>query len=370
MSRKIISCALTDLGRKRTENEDNFVWVKELWGKPSATLLGAIDGVGGYEGGAEAALIAKQTIEEYLQNFSFGAPLQLLKEAIINANNNIHVRRATHPDLSRMSCVLSVAVLDAEKEMMYIGHVGDSRGYVYRNGQMLKVTKDHSVVGMKEDNGFLTEEEAMQHPRRNEISKMLGEVNLTNDDPERYIEMSEHSFLPGDIALFCSDGLTDLVNKADMSAILSQPGTLRKKAQSLIARANDLGGKDNITVTLAGYNAPKKQTGKKADNKNIIEVPIIESDESETITNALSSKRSKKKVSWVLYVGLAALLGFAANWWGTRSWLNTPVPVPLKDTVYLRVDSLGKIDTLWHDTLINATDTIYKNSSKDSIPQY
>lgn len=174
MNRKIDVYAQTDLGRKREENEDNFIAVPALWSRASRALIGAIDGVGGYEGGAEAALISKQTIEDYFQNFSFGAPLQLLKEAAVAANNAIYEARRQNVELGRMSCVLSVAVLDADKELMYVAHVGDSRGYVYRNGAMLKITRDHSSVGMKEDSGYLTEEEAMQHPRRNEINKMVG----------------------------------------------------------------------------------------------------------------------------------------------------------------------------------------------------
>ena len=93
MSRTIVSHVQTDIGRRRDNNEDSFVWLQNLWGKSSTTLIGAIDGVGGYEGGEEAAAIAKTTIENYLQHFSFGAPLQLLKEAIISANNNIHKKR-------------------------------------------------------------------------------------------------------------------------------------------------------------------------------------------------------------------------------------------------------------------------------------
>ena len=369
VGRKIISHVQTDVGRKRTENEDNFVWLPSLWQKDELTLIGAIDGVGGYEGGAEAAEMAKKTIEEYLLNFSFGSPLQLLKEAIINANNKIVEIRRSNADLGRMSCVLSVAILDAAKEMMYVGHVGDSRGYVYRNGEMLKVTKDHSSVGTKEDSGYLTEEEAMHHPRRNEISKMLGEIIIDAEDSEGYIDMTEHSFLPFDIALFCSDGLTDLVTKAQMAEILSQEKTLSEKAQLLINKANELGGKDNITVALADYKS-KKSDSKKI-YKRAIEVPIGEAGvEAEKVT---TKKTTRKKKGWLLLIPLAFLLGFAANWNGTKNFFQPEAAENVVDSLSYKIDTLPVVDSLHlqlTDSLQQATDTIRSDSARNNLIGY
>ena len=369
-ARKIISHVQTDLGRRRHENEDNFVWLPSLWQKDELTLIGAIDGVGGYDGGAEAAEIAKKMIEEYLLNFSAGAPLHLLKEAIINANNKIVEIRRSNATLERMSCVLSVAILDAVKEMMYVGHVGDSRGYVFRNGEMLKVTKDHSSVGMKEDSGYLTEEEAMHHPRRNEISKMLGEIMIDAEDSEGYIDMTEHSYLPFDIALFCSDGLTDLVTKAQMVGILSQEKTLSEKAQMLIDKANELGGKDNITVALADYKA-KKSDSKKL-YKRAIEVPIDE--EGAPLTNLTTTKKTRKKKGWLLLIPLAFLLGFAANWNGTKNWFPPKAADNVVVSLSYKMDTLPVNDSLYplrHDTMLQqATDTIKKDTARNNLIGY
>lgn len=366
MSRKIISHVRTDVGRRREANEDNFVWVAGLWGKPELTLIGAIDGVGGYEGGAEAALITKTTIEEYLQNFSFGTPLQLLKEAIINANNKIFEVRHTDQNLQRMSCVLSVAILDAQKEMMYIGHVGDSRGYVFRNETMLKLTKDHSTVGIKEDSGYLSEEEAMAHPRRNEISKMLGEHELDAEDSESYIDMTEHSFLPFDIALFCSDGLTDLVTQAQMIEILSQDISLEQKTQLLVDKANEFGGKDNITVALADYKS-KKSDSKKI-YKRAIEVPIT--DDGATVESLTEKKPRGKKKGSLIWILLAFLIGFLANWWGTGSWVQ-PKTENVVDSLVYTVDTLPEHDSvIAPDTLLQATDTIQADSTRNNLIGY
>lgn len=371
MSRTVVLYGQTDLGRRREENEDNFIAVPGLWGTPCRALAGAIDGVGGYEGGAEAALIAKETIEEYLQHFSFGAPLQLLKEAAIAANNKIFEQRREHATLSRMSCVFSVAVLDADKEMMYIAHVGDSRGYVYRNGSMLKITRDHSSVGMKEDNGYLTETEAMQHPRRNEISKMAGEQFLDAEDSSNYFDITEHSFLPEDIALFCSDGLTDLVTQAQMAEILSSPGSLPFKTQQLIDKANELGGKDNITVVLATYTVAKKPGRKRT--KEAIEIPIAEPHyESNEVMPVMNTPSAKKKIQ-LLPLIIAFFVGFLVNWTGTRSFFATKEqPAAVPDTIAVPVDSLPVLDSTrlrQLDTLINATDTIYRDSVRRNALQ-
>ncbi|MBO9620247.1 MAG: serine/threonine-protein phosphatase [Niabella sp.] len=374
MSRRIDVYAQTDLGRKREENEDNFIAVPALWGTASKALIGAIDGVGGYEGGAEAALLSKQTIEDYFQNFSFGAPLHLLKEAAVAANNKVYEARQQNTALGRMSCVLSVAVLDADKELMYVAHVGDSRGYVYRNGAMLKITRDHSSVGMKEDSGYLTEQEAMRHPRRNEINKMVGELLLDANDSDNYFDIGEHSFLPGDIALFCSDGLTDLVTQAEMIGILSANNSLQQKAQQLIDKANALGGKDNITVVLATYNAPKKP-GRKRSAKNTIEVPIEEENTQTAIAMNQPAARtaSSKKKGWVVPVIIAFVIGFLANWTGTRSFFQKEeTPIPAVDSTLLKKDSVSVVDSAHlhgMPPLINATDTIFRDSSRKKALQ-
>lgn len=358
MNRNIISYVQTDIGRRRDNNEDSFVWLQGLWSRQDVALIGAIDGVGGYDGGEEAASIAKSTIEDYLQNFSFGAPLHLLKEAFINANNAIHTRRS-ETGLQRMSCVASMAIMDAEKEMMYVAHVGDSRGYVYRNGELIKFTKDHSTVGFKEDSGYLTEEEAMHHPNRNEISKMLGEYMIDANDTDHYFDFFEHSFLPGDIVLFCSDGLTDLVNRRGMTEALSVAGTLNEKAQALIDRANELGGKDNITVALATFTA-KAKPGKKVD-KNTIEVPV---NSEEDLLTIVEKKPARKKKQWLWLLPVVFLAGFLANWVGTGR-LVQPGSGNRVDTIYIR-DTVVVPDSLFNrDTLIQATDTIFNDSSRN-----
>jgi serine/threonine protein phosphatase PrpC len=237
----------TDTGKKRQDNQDTFIAMK-IWGSDKA-LIGVIDGVGGYEGGDRAAAIAKESIEQYMSSPK-GDVLSMLKEAVIFANNSIAEERGKDPKLSQMCCVLTVAVADAKTHLLHYVHVGDTRLYRLREGILEKITKDHSFVGIQEDAGEITEEQAMQHPNRNLILRQVGSEFHRIDDPE-FLESGETEFVGGDIVLVCSDGLTDMITKAQMLSVLDKQTDLGKKLTELIALANEIGGEDNITVVLA-----------------------------------------------------------------------------------------------------------------------
>ncbi len=123
---------------------------------------------------------------------------------------------------------------------------------------MIKIARDHSFVGFLEDTGRLSEAAAMRHPKRNEINKALG-FQKQIDLPDDYIETGKSPFLPGDMLLLCSDGLTDLVPKADITTVLTGSGSLAEKAAELVAEANRKGGKDNITVVLVHHDKPRTE---------------------------------------------------------------------------------------------------------------
>lgn len=253
MERTIKSFAQSDLGCKRDNNEDNYIQRAD---QPTLVLLGAIDGVGGYAGGEVAAEICKEVIEAgypRLEQASAVAVEAELKALAIEANNRICSRQEVEPELRKMSCVTSFALLNSEQELLHYAHVGDSRGYILRGDELIKFTHDHSAVGYMEEQGVLSEEEAMKHFRRNEISKLLGESALPPDS--NYVETGSHSFYAKDMVLFSSDGLTDLVKAEEIKTILQSELSLQEKAQALIDKANSYGGKDNITVALACYEA-------------------------------------------------------------------------------------------------------------------
>jgi serine/threonine protein phosphatase PrpC len=237
---------ITDTGRMRDNNEDAFIVEPVLDDRYIAACV--IDGVGGYEGGEVAAAIARDSIRSYFTVPSGAAPV-MMQEAVLSANKKIYAEKMANEKYSSMACVLTFALIDKELNKFYYAHVGDTRLYLLRDGSLVKVTRDHSFVGFLEDSGRLTELDAMTHIKRNEIDKALG-FDATIPNPAEYIETGESPFLPGDLILLCSDGLTDLVNRENITGILTQKRGLAERAKALINAANEAGGKDNITVVL------------------------------------------------------------------------------------------------------------------------
>jgi serine/threonine protein phosphatase PrpC len=231
----------SDPGRERENNEDRVLY------DPDRGLYGVIDGVGGESGGEVAAQTALDILRARLSRRTTDLD-RLVREAIAQANRQIFERAQADPRLSGMSCVLTVAILDGDKAT--IGHVGDSRLYRLRRGEIRKVTRDHSPVGAREDAGELSEDEAMRHPRRNEIFRDVGSAPHEPEE-EGFIDTQVVPFGPDDALLFCSDGLSDMVPSARMREIVeSHAGDPRTAVQSLIEAANEAGGKDNISVVL------------------------------------------------------------------------------------------------------------------------
>lgn len=246
---------LTDTGKSRDNNEDSFI-VKSLT-SDQLILAAVIDGVGGYQGGEVAAGIATEQISMQFTDRP-ADPISQMIMAFRNTNEMIIAKKQTATDLSEMACVATMVIADIEHNQFYYAHVGDTRLYLLRDGSLIKISKDHSFVGFLEDSGRLDEAAAMQHPKRNEINKAIGFSDQIATD-ESYIETGQSPFLPGDLLLLCSDGLTDMVNRQDITTLLLQGDTLAKKAGNLIALANENGGRDNITVVLLQNNkAPQK----------------------------------------------------------------------------------------------------------------
>ncbi|TFF39304.1 PP2C family protein-serine/threonine phosphatase [Mucilaginibacter psychrotolerans] len=236
---------LTDTGKVRSNNEDTFI--AERLGS-GLILAGVIDGVGGYNGGEVAAAIAREQISDYLESKK-GEPIPAMIEAVKRANNAIAAKKLEEKELDSMACVATIALVDIANNQFYYAHVGDTRLYLLRDASLIKISKDHSFVGFLEDSGRLTEREAMDHPKRNEINKALGfGTNIDADDS--FIETGQSPFLPGDMLLLCSDGLTDMVDKREITAIITQSVSLHDKAAGLIRSANKNGGHDNVTVAL------------------------------------------------------------------------------------------------------------------------
>ncbi len=220
----------TDTGRVREHNEDR------LYANPP--LLVVADGMGGAKAGEVAA---QMTIDRLADTGPAPSP-SLVLQAISDANHEIRELSANDSDHAGMGTTVT-AVLVGER-VARVMHVGDSRAYVIRGGQIRQVTDDHSLVAEMVRQGTLTPEEAERHPSRNIITRVLGaEHNVAVDEVELTLE-------PGDIVLVCSDGLSTMIGADDMVAIVTSAPSLRSAADALVRAALDAGGTDNVTVIL------------------------------------------------------------------------------------------------------------------------
>lgn len=263
---------ITDTGKIRDNNEDTFIAGNTA--ADGLIIACVIDGVGGYSGGEIASAIARQSILDHLEGQEHDVS-ERMKAAIISADQQINTEKKKVKEHENMACVLTLAVADLNKNQFYYAHVGDTRLYLLRDNSLVKISKDQSFVGFMEDSGRLTEEQAMRHPKRNEINKALGfGANIIAQ--EDYIETGQSPFLPGDLLLLCSDGLSDMVNRQDITTILTTEGNLQQKGKQLIEAANANGGKDNITVVLVKNNNQPltHEATRPATAAKILEKPI------------------------------------------------------------------------------------------------
>lgn len=242
---------LSDPGRdpNKQVNEDSCGYAQTRYGH----LCVLCDGMGGHYGGQEASRRAITTIFEQIEQAPEGAtPGQALKQAIETAARRVYELGGPVDNKVRPgSTVVAMLLHDGGLE---VAHVGDSRAYVIRSGQIYPLTRDHSMVQAMIDAGFLTEDQAMGHPDANKITRALGmkpdvDVELRPDSMELF---------PGDMLLTASDGLTDLALAKDILGATRQAlasGGLDHAADQLVRMANDRGGHDNITVQLVKVTA-------------------------------------------------------------------------------------------------------------------
>lgn len=322
---------ITDIGKVRGNNEDTFI-AQKIEGT-SYILACVIDGVGGYAGGEVAAAIAKKTIIALLDKPEGDLSL-LMQAAFAEANDQILAAKKLNKDHEDMACVMTLALVDMKSNQLYYAHVGDTRLYLLRDDSLIKISKDQSFVGFMEDSGRLTEAQAMQHPKRNEINKALGfagNIGIQED----YVETGHSPFLPGDMVLLCSDGLSDMVNKQQITDLLLKAGDLEKKGTTLVEAANANGGRDNITVVLVKNNnvGHVHEATKPIAKPRKKKVPVAESQAAQTEssnpapqeTKALAAVPLKEKqhnwsplVKIIIFIVLAAIAYF---FW--KQWYNS-----------------------------------------------
>jgi serine/threonine protein phosphatase PrpC len=232
--------ALTDVGRMRSANEDHLGHAELPWGQ----VFVVCDGMGGHVGGARASHIAVNSLLEYFARDLVVDPVVSLRKAVSFANEQIFATALNEPALKGMG---TTCVILLQKETgLWLAHVGDSRIYIHSDGRLHKLTRDHSFVQGLVDQGVIAEEEAEEHPRKNELMRALGIGGEVD------VEVTNEPIFPkqGDVFMLCSDGLNGMAGDRRMEELLSMNGSLGNKAQQLIDAANAAGGNDNITVQL------------------------------------------------------------------------------------------------------------------------
>ncbi len=235
----IICCGKTDIGLKRKNNEDAYLV------RPDLGFFAVADGVGGAASGEIASRIFVDTAQELIDR---KAPCPedeisaLIQNVFRQANERILADAATYPEHGGMACTAELITFSANGYIL--GHVGDSRTYLFRKGELRQITRDHSLVQDQVDKGLITPEEAKKHSLRNVLLRALGAEQALA------LDLVRGKILPDDIFLLCSDGLTNMVENVSMQEVLASTGELADKVDRLIESAKTAGGSDNITVVL------------------------------------------------------------------------------------------------------------------------
>jgi protein phosphatase len=238
---RILSFGLTDVGKKRSHNEDSYLLDDEH------QLYIVADGMGGHQAGEVASSLAVQTIYEQLTSKKDELPPEeLLPRAVKQASATIYHAAQESPDLQGMGT--TVTSLTFEEHLAHLAHVGDSRAYLIRGDRIEQLSNDHTWVAEQVRMGLITEEQAARSPFRHIVARSVGFEEDCEVD-SRPVPVDE-----GDIIILCSDGLSNLISPQEIRDIV-RDGFLREAPQRLVRLANDRGGDDNITVLLLYINA-------------------------------------------------------------------------------------------------------------------
>jgi protein phosphatase len=222
----------TDTGRARADNEDN------AYARPPLYVVA--DGMGGAQAGEVASALA---VEEFRGGLvSQGTAEQRLTERVQAANRRIFETAHRRLEHEGMGTTLTAVYLDDSN--LAVAHVGDSRAYIFRDGELTRLTHDHSLVEELIRRGKLTPEQAAAHPQRSIITRALG------IEPEVEVDTWTYPMREADVVLLCSDGLTSMISEPQIAEVLEQERDLDAAGERLIAEANAAGGRDNITVVL------------------------------------------------------------------------------------------------------------------------
>jgi protein phosphatase len=268
------SYGLTDRGKVRESNEDNFLiaelartlWVRQSsvphphthYGRNRGHVFLVADGMGGHLAGEVASALGVTAIEGFvlhllrrfsnLQATDEQGVLKDFQGALREANARIFEETSHHPEWTGMGTTLTMAF--ASNWKLFVVHAGDSRCYLFRAGGLRQLTTDHTWVGELVRHGLLKAEQAVDHPYRHVVTNVLGGTEASVN-----AEVQRHDLEAGDVVLICSDGLTDMVDDGAIAAILRAEPTPQAACEKLVAAANEQGGKDNVTVIITRFDA-------------------------------------------------------------------------------------------------------------------
>lgn len=246
---------LTDVGRVRQNNEDAIVIL------PEQGVAVLADGMGGYNAGEVASALATELVASALAQWlaeSCGeiAPEDIARAmhaSVASANHAIFEAAHTRAECLGMGTTLVMAVCHGD--CVHVGHVGDSRAYLWRGGELTRITRDHSLLQERMDAGLMTPEEAAESGFRGFVTRALGVEDWVQ------LDVSEMRARTGDVILLCSDGLTDMVDDSRLASLLAQSAELHEAARALVDEANANGGRDNVSVALCRFTGWAKKTG-------------------------------------------------------------------------------------------------------------
>jgi protein phosphatase len=278
----------TDTGRKRRRNEDAYV--------VAPPLFAVADGMGGAQAGEIASKLAATVLED-TDSGSLSGP-ERVASLIQEANRRVHERSSTDPSTSGMGTTMTVALV--ETDGVVIGHVGDSRAYLVRDGGIEQITEDHSLVNELVKTGRLSSDEADTHPQRSVITRAVG------TDPDVDVDSFIVDARAGDVFLLCSDGLTDMVTDDEiLAAVKEDRDDLKRVTKALVSAANRGGGEDNITVVAFAIGDEDTDS----DTAEMTAVIEPDSDTTETQpTHGVSNARARLVLTMLGLLAIAAVL--------------------------------------------------------------
>lgn len=246
-SLRTVTAGATDVGRKRSGNEDSYeIWVSDGLAHEhiADTLIVVCDGMGGSNAGEVASRMAAETVVRSFADYDGEDAVEGLTHAIESANAEVHEQSRTRTELNGMGTTCTAVALKGD--VVFLAHVGDSRAYLVREKRIRQLTSDHSLVAQLVARHQISPEEARTDPRRNVVTRSVGVAPTVEVDAMRL----EDHLQRGDTLLVCSDGLHGQVSDEDMARLASED-SLDRACVDLISLANQFGGPDNITVAMA-----------------------------------------------------------------------------------------------------------------------